>query len=310
MHALHTSQDDEIDLKELFITLWQKKIIILFACSLALIAAVIHLHSAERTYLIKAVYRPVTENAGGPNLSGFGGLASLAGISLPSSSDSDFLAFQTLLTSEEVADVLMNDKDTVRSLFGSEWNDETQKFAPPPPSRSSNFKRLLKKALTGKVSSEYIPPNAQRLSVVLKKMMAISVDKSTGYLIISAETANTQLGIHIFQQSVLITDKLLKSRYIESAESTLNFYQKKITSARSREQREALAKLMAQEDQKLMLAARGKSFVVEPLLRATTSINPISPKASLILILSIVLGGFFGAAFILVRAASIPHEEK
>ena len=109
---------------------------------------------------------------------------------------------------------------------------------------------------------------------------------------------------------VSITDHLLKQRYIENAEDTLVFYQKKITLARSREQREALAKLMAQEDQRLMLAARGKNFVVEPLMRPTVSLYPTSPKASLILALSIALGGFLGSALVLIRASVQTREDK
>jgi len=52
-----------------------------------------------------------------------------------------------------------------------------------------------------------------------------------------------------------------------------------------------------------MLASKGSYFVAEPVTEPYVSINPTSPKASLVLALSVVLGSFFGAALILIRKA-------
>ena len=102
------------------------------------------------------------------------------------------------------------------------------------------------------------------------------------------------------------TDRLLKERYIQNSEQTMGFYQQQLARARAREHREALAKLIAQEDQKLMLASKGSFFVAEPLTNPSVSLRPTSPKASLVLALSVVLGGFFGAALVLIRKALKP----
>ena len=72
------------------------------------------------------------------------------------------------------------------------------------------------------------------------------------------------------------TDELMKERDIANAEQTLQFYQSKILTSRSREHREALAKLISAEDQKLMLASEGRHFVAEPLACARISIDPTS----------------------------------
>ena len=296
MEDSNATTDDEIDLKELFLALWRGKLTIVFICAIALFGGAVYLHKEERTFSVKAIYKPVAEDTQGPNLGGFGGLASLAGISLPSSSSSDFTAFQALLTSQEVADILMNEQDVLSSLFKSEWDAETETFSQPVKSARGKFIGVLKKTLTGSEQSDYIAPNSQRLSNKLATLVNVSVDKNTGYLAVSAVAS--------------IADDLLKQRYVANAEDTLVFYQKKLTLARSREQREALAKLMAQEDQRLMLAARGKNFVVEPLMRPTASLYPTSPKASLILALSIVLGGFLGSALVLIRASLQTRGDK
>ena len=99
------------------------------------------------------------------------------------------------------------------------------------------------------------------------------------------------------------TDELLKKRYIADSEKTMEFYKLQLSKARAREHREALATLIAQEDQRLILASKGSHFVAKPLTAPTISLQAVFPKPSLILALSVVLGGFLGAAFVLVRKA-------
>jgi len=44
--------------------------------------------------------------------------------------------------------------------------------------------------------------------------------------------------------------------------------------------------------------------VAEPLTTPSVSLHPTSPKSSLVLALAVVLGGFLGAALVLIRKAA------
>ena len=109
--------------------------------------------------------------------------------------------------------------------------------------------------------------------------------------------------IHLMQMTSKTTDDLMKNRFIKRSEETLDFYNKQLSKARAREHREALATLLAEEDQKLILALRGRHFIAAPVTIPSVSLDPTSPKSSLVLALSIVLGGFLGSVFVLVRRA-------
>ena len=213
------------------------------------------------------------------------------------------MALQMLLKSEEVAALLMADDTLVQRIFSSEWNAETGSYQRPPPGQFSSYKKMIKAVLLGEGETEYIAPNAARLANWLSGAFSVNVDRDTGYITLSSETTKPEFYIEIISQVVSETDKLLKERYIASAEQTMAFYQTKLAAARAREHREALARLIAQEDQKLMLASKGSYFVAEPLTTPTVSLYPTSPKASLVLALSVVLGSFFGAALVLIRKA-------
>ena len=296
-------QDDEIDLRELFGALWRGKFLIMLCVVAAIALAALYLRSAERKYTVRYVFAPVASENPGPNLGGLGGLASLAGVSLPSSSSGDFLTFKFLLKSEEVAAQILEDETLIQTIFASEWDTETQSYRKPPDGQYAPYIRTAKKVLTGQDAREYIPPNAARLSNWLNGAFSSSEDRDTGFLTLSAETPEPDLMINVMAKATEETDRLLKERYIASAEQTMGFYQQQLAKARAREHREALAKLIAQEDQKLMLASKGTYFVAAPLTEPSVSLNPTSPKASLVLALSVVLGGFFGAALVLIRKA-------
>ena len=295
--------NDEIDLKELFFALWRGKYIVLLVTTLAIGIASFYLRNSERKYSVQMVLKPVVAEASGPNLSGFSGLASLAGISLPSSSGSDFTTYQKLIFSEEVSERIFTNKELVVKLFGGEWSSDTQSFEASLSGNIGKLKQKVKLLLTGAEKRKYIPPNPKRLSMLMVSTFSISVDIGTGFITISTETSKPDVMLELISNASQETDKLLKERFFVTAEDTLEFYHQKLLTSRSPEHREALAKLISAEDQKLMLASKSSNFVAEPLTMPSVSLYPTSPKSSLVLALGFVLGIFLGAAIVLVRHA-------
>lgn len=295
--------DDEIDLRELFTKLWHGRWVIVLLCCVALVLASFYLHVAARKYTVSMTFKPVIEEGAGPNLAGLGGLASLAGVSLPQSGSGDFATFRTLLRSEEVAERVIAATELLPAIFKNEWDAQQAQFRKPPRGLLGRSLSGLKSILTGDEKRDYIAPNPQRLSIFMDRMLGLSVNNETGILTVSAESEDPETLVALIVAATEATDQLMKERYIVNAEQTLQFYQSKILTSRSREHREALAKLISAEDQKLMLTSEGRHFVAEPLTRATTSMDPTSPKSVLVLALALVLGLFSGAALVVIRSA-------
>ncbi|MDG1744451.1 MAG: Wzz/FepE/Etk N-terminal domain-containing protein [Planktomarina sp.] len=295
--------DDEIDLRELFTKLWRGRWVIASLCSVALVLASFYLHVAARKYTVSMTFKPVIEEGAGPNLAGLGGLASLAGVSLPQSGSGDFATFRTLLRSEEVAERVIAATELLPAIFKNEWDAQQAQFRKPPRGLLGRSLSGLKSILTGDEKRDYIALNPQRLSIFMDRTLGLSVNNETGFLTVSAESEDPETLVALIVAATEATDQLMKERYIVNAEQTLQFYQSKILTSRSREHREALAKLISAEDQKLMLTSEGRHFVAEPLTRATTSVDPTSPKSVLVLALALVLGLFSGAALVVIRSA-------
>ena len=252
---------------------------------------------------MQALFKPVVEGDNSPNLSGFSGLASFAGISLPASSGSDFITYQKLLFSEEVAARVFAYDDLIMELFKSEWNLEAQIFKVRPIDRLGQIKQSIKLLLTGSEIRKYIPPNPQRLAILTEQLLNLSTDTDTGFLSLNTESSRPEIMVDLILAVSQETDNLLKERFFSTAESTLEFYYQKLLTSRSPEHREALAKLISAEDQRLMLASKGTNFVAEPLTKPSVSLYPTAPKSKLVLVLGFVSGIFLGAFVVIARQA-------
>jgi len=295
--------NDEIDLRDLFFTLWGGKIYIILLSIISVFLASFYLQFAERKYSIEYNVKPVGETKNSPSFSGLGGFASLAGIQLPTSSGNDFNIFKELITAPEVSEIIFENKKIIREIFRSEWDETLNNYLKPQKSKAQTLTSNVKKLLTGNKEVNYVPPNPRRLAIFINDNVQIDDVKETGFLKFTSETSEPELILSLIIEATKASDKIMRQRYINFSKEPLTFYKDKLRTARSREHREALAELISKEEQKLMLASRGKYFIAEPYINPTISLHPTAPKPKLILALSLLLGLFFGAVLVLMRHA-------
>jgi hypothetical protein len=298
-----TNQNDDIDLRELFLFLWRGKFYIFFFSTLFVFLGSLYLQNVERKYLVEYKLKPVGETQQKNNFSGLSGFASIAGIELPSNSVNDFAIFKELISSVEISEIIFKNKKLIKRIFISEWNPSLGSFSEPPKSKSRAYIDTVKKIISGNNEVNYIPPNARRLAIYISKSISINESKDTGFLTLKAETSNPDMLLSIMVMAVEASDQVMRQRYINFSKEPLDFYKEKLGIARSREHREALAGLISKEEQKLMFASKGKYFTAEPYIEPSISLYPIAPKPKLILVLSLILGLSFGVALVLIRYA-------
>ena len=301
--------DEEIDLKELLFTLWEGKTYIILVSIISVFIASFHLQSVERKYSVEYKLKPVGETKNNPSFSGLGDFASIAGIQLPTSSNSDFSIFKELITATEVSEIIFENKKIIQDIFGSEWDETFNNYSRPPKSKFQIFVSDAKKLLTGNIDIDYMPPNPRRLSIFINQNIKIGEEKETGFLKFTSETSKPELILSLIIEATKASDKIMRQRYIDFSKEPLAFYKDKLRTARSREHREALAELISKEEQKLMFASRGKHFIAEPYINPTISLHPTSPKPKLFLGLSLMLGLLLGSALVFIRYA-IKKENK
>lgn len=301
----HTKKynDHEIDFKELFSTLWTGKVYIFLFPTLLLFFSSIHLHNLERKYTVEYKLKPVGNVQQENTFSGLGGIASFAGIQLPSNSSTDFMIFKELISSVEASEIIIKNQKLIRRIYAGEWNSSLNSFSEPSKTKLITYIGAIKRILTGNKEVNYMPPNSRRLAIYISQNIQISEDKLTGFLTLTAETSQPELMLSLIIEATEASDKIMRQRFVNFSIEPLTFYKDKLRTSRSREHREALAELIGKEEQKLMFASRGRYFVAEPYIDPIISLQPTSPKPKLVLILSLLLGLLIGAVFVLMRHA-------
>jgi hypothetical protein len=293
----------DYDLKDLLLLLWKGKFYVILISSISVFLAIYYLQSAERKYTVEYNLKAVGETENNTRFSGLGGIASIAGIQLPSSSNNDFYIFKELIISTEVSEIVFENMKIIRDIYRSEWDETLNNFSRPPKSKIQIFLSDTKKLLTGNIEVNYMPPNPRRLAIFISQNIQINENKETGFLKFTSETSNPELILSLIIEATKASDKIMRQRYIDFSTEPLTFYKEKLRTARSREHREALAELISKEEQKLMFASRGKYFIAEPYKSPTISLNPTAPKPKLILALSLIFGLSLGTAVVFMRYA-------
>ena len=293
---------DEIDITRLLLLVWRGKFYIILSVIASIYLASQYLQNAEKKYTVVYKLKPVEESGNQPSqFNRLGGLASFAGLNLPSPSSDGFKIFKELLISNEVAELVFTNKELVQNIYSSEWNVSQNNFSMPTKSKFMKFVSGNIKKLTGKTDQEYIPPNPRRLAIFISEGFKIIEDKKTGFLKISSETSRPDLMVSLILKAVEAADTIMRQRYIDFSTEPLAFYKEKLRIERSVELRVSLAELISSGEQKLMLASKGKYFSAEPYIKPTISLYPTSPRAINVLFISLVLGVLLGMILMLMR---------
>ena len=122
--TLVDENEDEIDLLELAKKIWKdRKLIIYIVVIVTFVTAVISLFMTN-IYTAQAVLKPVSQNQGGGKLtslaSQFGGIASLAGITMPSSASTTEMV--NLLNSNLLRKTIIETHNLLPVLFPDQWD--------------------------------------------------------------------------------------------------------------------------------------------------------------------------------------------
>jgi LPS O-antigen subunit length determinant protein (WzzB/FepE family) len=301
--------EDEVDLRKLFFSLWHGKFYILFFSVFSVFLSSMYLQNAERKYLVEYKLKPVGSSQQKNSFSGLGGLASLAGVQLPESGSDDFKIFKELIFSVEVSGVILENKTLIRKIYANEWNSSLDNFSGPSISKLRAYINNLKRILTGSKEMDYMPPNSRRLAIYISNNISVAESKETGFLTLKSESSNPDMLLSLISNVIKVSDEIMRQRYISFSKEPLTFYKDKLRTARSREHREALAELIGAEEQKLMFAAKGKYFLAEPYIEPSISLHPIAPKPKLILLLSLIFGLLTGSGIVILRSR-IVREKK
>jgi uncharacterized protein involved in exopolysaccharide biosynthesis len=264
------SYDDEIDLWELWETVWSGRWLIVAITSVFTLGGVTYALLAQEWYKVDVVLAPADKKgAAGGALAQFGGLASLAGISLPGAGEGEPVA-------------VLKSKDFARS-FIAELN-------------------LMPILFEGTDFSKRKPDIRDAVSA-FDGIRTVSEDKKSGLVTLSVRWKDPDTAAEWANLLVKRLNDRLRTQAEAESERNVAYLQREIAATSVVSLQQSMGRVLEGEMQKLMLARGNEEFAFKVIDRATPPKQRDAPKRTLIALVSMLAGGFLGLLAVFVRKA-------
>lgn len=275
--------EDEIDLRELFLRLWARKWLIALCTGIGAAIALAYALTAVPIFRAEATLSIREDDQTGSILgaaSQLGGLADLAGLSIPGSKDKS-VAVATL-KSRALIEQFITDNKLVEVLL----SDAHGGNLPEDEKRTVWY--------------------AHRAFV--EDVFTVTEDKKSGLVTVAVEWRDPQQATDWVTDIVARSNAHLRRVAIEESEKNLAYLEAQAKGTNVIEIRQSLFRLAETEIKKLMLAKGAGEYVFKTVDPARVPERKIRPKRALIAVIGTLLGGFFGVFLALILQPKAPRK--
>ncbi len=293
--------NDEIDLKELFAILWDGKIMISAIAGIAAIISVIVALSQPNIYTASALLAPAESSGGG--LSGlmqqYGGLASLAGVSLPGSEEGSRaqLGIQLMKSRAFIGDFVER-RDILPELMAVEtWDIGSGKIIFDPESYDAASKTWVRDIEPPK-SPE---PSAQQAHKAFSAILGVSQDKQTGYVLVSIEHQSPIVAAQWVNWLVEDVNAAVRAQDVGEAEKSIEYLKQQAANTSLADLQAMFFELIQSQTETMMLAEVRPEYVFKTIDPAVVPEQKSKPSRALTCVLGTLLGGMLGVVVVLIR---------
>ena len=293
--------DDEIDLKELFMVLWGGKWLISAVTGLAAAISVVVALSLPNIYTATALLAPAESSGGG--LSGlmkqYGGLASLAGVSLPGGEEGSRaqLGMQLMKSRAFIGDFVER-RDILPELMAVEsWDAGSGDVVFDPESYDATSKTWVRDVEPPKAPA----PSAQEAHKAFAEVLGVSEDKQTSYITVSIDHQSPVIAAQWVNWLVEDVNAAVKAQDVSEAEKSIEYLKQQIANTSLADLQAMFFELIQSQTETVMLAEVRPEYVFKTIDPAVIPEEKSKPSRALICVLGTLLGGMLGVVIVLIR---------
>ncbi|MCP3429109.1 Wzz/FepE/Etk N-terminal domain-containing protein [Opacimonas viscosa] len=292
--------DDEIDLKELFTALWAGKKIIIGTTFIASVLAVVFALSMPNIYRSEALLAPVGADGGGMSglASKFGGLASLAGVSLPGGGgDKTTMGIEVLKSRAFFAEFVNKYPVMVDLMAAKGWNSGSNTVL-----INSDVYDVDNKEWLREVDAPRTPePSVQEAHEVFKGLLSVSQDKESSFVTISVEHFSPYVAKQWVDWLVQEINNTIREQDVAQAQRSIDYLKEQIQATQLADLQAGFFELIQSQTETIMLANASPEYLFKTLDPAVIPELKAKPKRALICVLGAMLGGMLGVLVVLIR---------
>ena len=278
---------------------WRKIVVFIIV---ALAAAIAYLNIVSHRYAIEMRLAPVANSSNdgvSSKLSQLGGLAAVAGVSLPDSAGSgSFKLFVEALHSRDIADILARDPIIMHGAFAREWDGATQSWRQPAPIVETVTTVL--KSMLGMSIRPFAPPGAARLQEWMSNEVAVDQNLKTPVVTVSLLDKDSAFAVHFLDRLASSIDAQLRQRALLRSNDYIRYLTARLPTVTLAEQRVAIAQALGEQERLKMAASSDRSYAAEVFEHPAASDRPMSPVPWKVLAIALMLGTILGIVATLI----------
>ena len=281
-------ENDEINLYELFKTFWDSKWLILSITTASCIFIVLYSLSIPNIYRSSALVMPAQSQGSNVSgaLSGLGGLASMAGLSIPSGNSNNKEEAIAVLTSHQFLEYFIINNDILLPLMASKgWDAKKNELILNPKIYDIKNKKWI-----GKSSSKTNAPTIQEAVRSFRQIYIVSENKKNGFVTISIDFYSPYVSKEWIDLIIENINETMRVQAVSMATSSLNYLNDQINKTNISEIKIVLSELAKSETQKIMLSKSSPEYVFKTIDKAFAPEIKISPRRSIICIIGALVG--------------------
>lgn len=270
----------EVDLFEITRMLWASRWLVLGVAMLFAGFGAGYAWLATPWYRAEVVLIPAEDrtNQGlAARLGQFGGLASLAGISLGSSDKTEPLA---ILKSRDFAASFIEQRQLLTVLFADQWDPVAQKWRTP---------------------GKRVPDIRDAVQFFDKRVRRIQEDRKTGLVTLVIEWTDADLAATWANELADQINRQARERALEAASSNITYLQSEMKATSIVSLQQAIGRLLESEMQQLMLARGNEEFAFRVIDKARVPKKSFKPKRVIAIGGAALVGVLLAVFFLLAQ---------
>lgn len=292
--------DDEIDLRELFATLWRGKWIIIATTVLFAIAGVFYALSKPNIYQASVLLAPAQSEDGGSGISGqLGGLASLAGISLGGGGNNQIVMAKAVLQSHAFLRDFINRHNLAIPLMATKaWSMENNQWV----INREVYNPETSEWLTDEDGESLKPTDWDMVKKFKEDHLNLSSNQETGMVTLSLKSQSPPAAEAWVERLVHDINEYMRRQEIKEAEARIAYLEEKLSETNIAGMQQVFYQLIESETRTVMLANAQDEYIFKTVDPAIVPQEKSEPKRVMIVIVAILLGGILGIFTVFVRA--------
>lgn len=294
-------KDDEIDLKELFTVLWGGKWLISAITVIAATISVFVALSLPNIYTANALLAPAERSGGG--LSGlmkqYGGLASLAGVSIPGREEGSRtqLGIQLMKSRAFIGDFIERREILPELMAVKSWDTLSGEIIFDPEVYDGSKNEWVV-AVEGASPRK---PSVQKAHEAFSSILRVSEDKQTGFVSVSIEHQSPVLAAQWIHWLVNDINVAVKSQDVAEAEKSIQYLKQQVASTSLADLQAMFFELIQSQTETVMLAEVRPEYVFKTIDPAIVPESKSRPNRAMVCVLGTFVGGVLGVISVLIR---------